>query len=68
MFGSGFEDAFARHGSGWGGTYPREYPLWRIDLALVRAPWRVLRAEVVDLKGKRHNAQVIDLRRDASPP
>lgn len=68
VFGSGFEDAFARHGSGWGGTYPREYPLWRIDLALVRAPWRVLRAEVVDLKGKRHNAQVIDLRRDTSPP
>lgn len=63
-FGTGYEDAFARHGSGWGATYPREYPLLRIDLAFVREPWRVLRSEVVDLKGKRHRAQVIDLRRD----
>ena len=65
-FGDGYRDAFADAGSGWGGTYPRGIPLWRIDLALVRAPWRPVRAEVLDLDGKRHRAQLVDLRLDRS--
>lgn len=65
-FGEGYVDAFAEAGSGWGGTYPSDVPMWRIDLALVRAPWRPVRAEVLDLEGKRHRAQWIDLRVDGS--
>ncbi|MEY3144211.1 MAG: hypothetical protein RLY21_2704 [Planctomycetota bacterium] len=63
-FGTGYVDAFAHAGAGWGGTYPAKYPFWRIDLALVRSPWKALRAEAVDLDGRRHRAQAIDLRRD----
>lgn len=63
VFGSGYADAFATAGTGWGGTYPADYPFWRIDLMLVRAPWEPLRAEAVDLNGKRHRAQVVDLAR-----
>ena len=65
-FGRGYRDAFAEVGVGWGGTYPRAFPLWRIDLTLVRPPWRPVRAEVIDLLGKRHRAQVVDLVRDLS--
>jgi hypothetical protein len=67
-FGEGYRDAFAEAGSGWGGTYPRGLPLWRIDLALVRDPWQAVRSEVLDLHGKRHRAQVIDLRGDRRSP
>lgn len=63
QFGEGYRDSFADAGAGWGGTYPRETPLWRIDLTLVHAPWRTLRAEVIDLHGKRHRAQVVDIQR-----
>jgi hypothetical protein len=64
QFGDGYRDSFHEAGTGWGGTYPRETPLWRIDLTLVRAPWRTLRAEIMDLHGKRHRAQVVDIHRD----
>jgi vancomycin resistance protein VanJ len=63
QFGEGYRDSFEDAGAGWGGTYPRETPLWRIDLTLVRTPWRTLRAEVIDLHGKRHRAQVVDIHR-----
>ena len=63
QFGEGYRDSFADAGAGWGGTYPREPPLWRIDLTLVHVPWRTLRAEVIDLHGKRHRAQVVDIQR-----
>lgn len=66
LLGSGYRDAFREAGSGWGGTYPATRPLWRIDLTLVRSPWEALRAEVVDLNGRRHRAQVVDLRRRES--
>ena len=65
-FGTGYVDAFASAGSGWGGTYPARYPFWRIDLSLVRAPWQAQRAEAIDLDGRRHRAQLIDLLRDGS--
>jgi hypothetical protein len=65
QFGVGYRDSFADAGTGWGGTYPRARPLWRIDLTLVRPPWRTVRAEIIDLYGKRHRAQVIDLVRDS---
>lgn len=63
-FGRGYREAFATAGTGWGGTYPRDFPLWRIDLALVRRPWKPVRAEIIDLYGKRHLAQAIDLVRE----
>lgn len=55
-------DAFAKAGTGWGGTFPVEFPFWRIDLTIVREPWIPVRAETVDLNGRRHRAQVVDLR------
>ena len=33
-----------------------------IDLTIVREPWIPIRAETVDLNGRRHRAQVVDLR------
>lgn len=60
-FGEGYTDAFADAGVGWGGTYPQRLPLWRIDLTLVRAPWSAARAEVAEIFGTRHRAQVVDL-------
>lgn len=62
-FGRGYLDAFGEAGVGWGGTYPAGTPMWRIDLTLVRPPWEALRSEIVDLNGRRHRAQVVDLRR-----
>lgn len=64
QFGTGYRDSFADAGTGWGGTFPRARPLWRIDLTLVRPPWQTVRAEIIDLYGKRHRAQVIDLVRE----
>ncbi len=54
-------EAFATAGTGWGGTYPRRFPLWGIDLMHVRAPWVALRSEIVDPGFGRHRAQIVDL-------
>jgi hypothetical protein len=56
-------DAFRAAGSGWGGSYPRAMPLWPIDLALVRAPWRALSSRYVDLGVGRHRAQRVVIAR-----
>jgi endonuclease/exonuclease/phosphatase (EEP) superfamily protein YafD len=55
-------DAFSKAGTGWGGTFPVDFPFWRIDLMLVREPWIPVRSEAIDLNGRRHRAQVVDLR------
>ncbi|MEY5032932.1 MAG: hypothetical protein RL354_1963 [Planctomycetota bacterium] len=60
-------DAFATAGTGWGGTYPRQLPIFPIDLTHVRAPWRAVWADVVDPGFERHCAQRVDLVRDAVP-
>lgn len=63
----GARDAFASEGTGWGATYPREWPLVAIDQILVRTPWVARRAEVVDPGAGRHRAVVADLIREPSP-
>lgn len=58
----GARDAFATAGVGWGGTYPRRYPVFAIDQAMVSgARWRAARAEVADPGFGRHRALVVDL-------
>ena len=54
-------EAFADAGTGWGGTYPRAWPYWAIDQTLVHAPWKALRAQIVDPGRSRHRAQLVDL-------
>lgn len=56
-------DAFRSAGVGLGYTFPRERPWLAIDLALVRPPWRTVRAEVSDPGAGRHRLQVVDLER-----
>ena len=60
----GTHEAFATAGVGWGGTYPRRWPFWAIDQMLVRAPWRAVRAEMIEAPVSRHRAHVVDLVRD----
>jgi hypothetical protein len=59
-------EAFAAAGAGWGGSYPREWPLLGIDLALVRDPWRPVRSEISNFGYGRHRAQIVDITRDES--
>lgn len=60
-FGEGYAEAFAAAGSGWGGSYPREFAWWAIDLALVGGRWSPARSEIIDPGAKRHRLQVVDL-------
>lgn len=59
-------DAFHAAGVGLGYTFPRERPWLAIDLALVRPPWRTVRAEIADPGAGRHRLQVLDLERVAA--
>lgn len=61
-------DAFASVGVGWGGTYPRRWPLWAIDQTLVREPWQAVRAQIVDPGRSRHRAQLVDLMKRVVTP
>ncbi len=54
-------EAFARAGVGWGGTFPREWPLFAIDQTLVNPGWSPVRAEIIDPGVTRHRAQRVDL-------
>jgi len=56
-------EAFAAAGEGWGGTYPRAWPLFAIDQTYVRAPWRAAWSRIVDPGLTRHRAQLVDLLR-----
>lgn len=64
LLGPDAREAFATAGAGWGGTYPREWPLLGIDLTLVREPWRPVRSEISDFGYGRHRAQIVDLTRE----
>lgn len=58
-----FDEAFAVAGRGIGATYPREFPLVRIDQCLVSPDWTVVSAATVDLGIGAHRAQFIVLTR-----
>jgi hypothetical protein len=60
LIASGYVEAFASSGTGWGATYPRAWPFIGIDLMFFRAPWYPLRSEIVDPGVGRHRAQVVD--------
>ena len=49
------------HKAGWGGTWPRALPLWRIDHVLVPADAPLPHIETFDPGAGRHRAQIIDL-------
>ncbi|MEY3026672.1 MAG: hypothetical protein RLZZ238_1569 [Planctomycetota bacterium] len=57
----GAVEAFAASGAGWGGTFPREWPLFAIDQTLVNPGWKALRSRIVDPGLTRHRAQRVDL-------
>ncbi len=57
----GWSTAWPVGGSGWGGTWPRNMPLWRIDHVLVPPGVPVPRVTTFDPGAGRHRAQVIDL-------
>ncbi|MFM1868851.1 MAG: hypothetical protein RL591_2259 [Planctomycetota bacterium] len=61
---SGAREAFAVAGTGWGGSFPRDWAWLSIDLTFVRAPWRPLRSEIADFGFGRHRVQVVDLARE----
>ncbi len=53
----GHRDAFAEQGRGWGATYPRQLPLWHIDLMLTGARVRLLDYRVRDTGAGKHSMQ-----------
>lgn len=57
----GWSTAWPAGGRGWGGTWPRSVPLWRIDHVLVPPGDPVPRVTTFDPGAGRHRAQVIDL-------
>ncbi|MDI9403557.1 MAG: hypothetical protein QM516_06770 [Limnohabitans sp.] len=60
LIASDYSEAFETNGTGWGATYPRDWPFIGIDLTFLRAPWYPLRSEIVDPGAGRHRAQVVD--------
>ncbi|MDA1008315.1 MAG: hypothetical protein O2800_04855 [Planctomycetota bacterium] len=56
---AGTIEAFAAAGSGMGATFPRAFPMWRIDQALVGPSLSVVRAETFDPSIGGHRGQRI---------
>lgn len=54
-------DALTQAGRGWLATWPRRFPLWKIDHMLVGADIRVASARVLDPGASRHRATVADI-------
>ena len=59
---SGLTDAFAARGRGWGGTWPSDSPLVRIDHVLVSPSWEVTSARVAPLTLSDHRPLFVRLR------
>ena len=55
-------DAFAVAGRGYGHTFPRVLPMWRIDYVLISAHWTAERCAVGRVGGSDHLPLVADLR------
>lgn len=62
---SGWRDAFAEAGEGFGFTYPNGWtpvlPMLRLDHAMVSEPVTVLRAETADNPGSDHRMLAVDI-------
>ena len=50
----GLHDAFGAKGHGWGGTYPQQSPIFRIDYVFFSPEWTVSSASVGDLPYSDH--------------
>jgi hypothetical protein len=48
-------------GHGWGGTWPRSVPMWRIDHVLIPPGFALPSIQVIDPGTGRHRAQIIDV-------
>jgi hypothetical protein len=57
----GWAMAWPTSGVGWGGTWPRQMPLWRIDHVLVRPGDAMPTVTTLDPGEGRHRAQLIDI-------
>ena len=57
-----FRSAFSEAGSGWHGTWPREFPLWDLDQVLVGPGLAAVRYEVVTPPIGMHRIQKVVLR------
>lgn len=57
----GMANAYDQGGAGYAATFPRERPLWHIDLMFVAPRLRALRYDVVDPGEGRHRMQVAEL-------
>jgi len=55
------EHAYEQAGRGWDATFPRRWPLWHIDHALVGPAVRAVRYEVRVPPVSRHRAQVVEV-------
>lgn len=57
----GWQTVWPSGGHGWGGTWPRQWPLWRIDHVLVQPDSPLPFVQVLDPGTGRHRAQIIDV-------
>jgi len=57
----GWRTAWPTGGRGWGGTWPRRLPLWRIDHVLVHPGGEMPIVATFDPGEGRHRAQIIDM-------
>lgn len=60
QLGRDFLDAFAAAGTGWGDTYPRRFPILRIDHVYVTRHFVPVRCRVVETKNSDHRMVVAD--------
>ena len=58
---AGFQDTFARRGSGWGKTVPAKLPLMRIDMVYAPAQATVYHARALPTRFSDHRPVVVEL-------
>ncbi len=62
----GFTPSWPRTGHGWGGTYPRAWPIYRLDHVLTQnADSAVTSINIIDPGCGRHRAQLIQIEEEA---
>lgn len=64
---SEFHNAFGQGGVGWGGTWPRRFPLWQLDQVLLSDTIDCVSSAIIDPGISRHRVQRVVLRAAASP-
>ena len=58
---AGFRDALAESGRGWLCTWPRRFPLWKIDHVLLGDTLRAVDAVVLDPGTSHHRMTQVDI-------